>query len=45
MNSSSSVFIKSCNADIRSLSAENQRSSADVGKTRDVATSMGAVIL
>jgi hypothetical protein len=44
MNYLSSVFIKSCNADIRSLSVENQRSSADVGKIRDVATSMGAII-
>jgi len=44
MNSSSSVFIKSWNVDIRSLSAENQRSNADVGKIRDVATSMGAII-
>jgi hypothetical protein len=44
LGSMSSVFIKSWNVDIRSLSAENQRSSADVGKIRDVVTSMGAII-
>ena len=44
INPLSSVFIRSWNVDIRSLSAEILRSSADVGKIRDVVTSMGAII-